>query len=298
MNVDESKDQSKNLGGWMVLGVALLIGGVLAVMLWFNLSEAALGTQAPQTSTQLQDDLANDASNTDPDAPMDGTKITDPVTEPADPIESYPNDNSTEVPGTQPTEPGNERPVPPVSVPPEQLLICEDYGLFNGAFVEDGSDEPVQNIAALLVTNLSGQYLDLAKLTYELDGNEAVFMVTGLPAGDSAWVLESSRMTASADTVFRHKNTVTSFRANAFNTMEGVKLEFNGTMLRATNTTDKTFKALTVYYKTLHDDGSYLGGITYMTVFGDLEPGKSAEKIAGHFQSGKTRIVRIGYQEE
>ena len=187
--------------------------------------------------------------------------------------------------------------IPVTTAPPEQQLICADYGLFSGAFVEDGTDHPVDNVAALLVTNGSDQYLDLAKLTYELDGEEAVFMVTGLPAGTSAWVLESTGKTASADTDFEHVDTITSFRKGAVNTLEGVDLEFNGTMLKATNTTDKTFRSLTIYYKVLHEDGNYMGGITYMVNFGDLEPGQAAEKIAGHFKPEKTQIVRIGYQE-
>ena len=79
------------------------------------------------------------------------------------------------------------------------------------------------------------------------------------------------------------------------NDLEGLELSFNGTMLKATNTTDQPFKNVTVYYKTLHEDGNFLGGITYMTVFGDLEPGRSAEKIAGHFHPDRSQIVRIGY---
>lgn len=299
MSVDENRDQSKGLGRWMILGVALLIGGVLAAMLWLNPPESVPGTQDPQISgtSQNQNDWTDDLLTTDPTATTDGMQSTDPTMEATDPAETSPNGTSNDVQVTQPTEPSSEQTLPSVTVPPEQLLICEDIGLFNGAFVEDGSDEPVQNVAALLVTNGSEQYLDLAKLTYEIDGQEAVFMVTGLPAGGTAWVLENSRMTASAESEFRHKNTITSFRDNAVNTLEGVDLEFNGTMLKATNTTDKTFKALTVYYKVLHDDGNYLGGITYMVSFGDLEPGQSAEKIAGHFQSDKAHIVRIGYQE-
>lgn len=299
MSVDKNQDQSKGVGRWLIVGVALLIGGVLAVVLWIKPPESVRGKQDPQTSgtTQNQNDCTDDPLLTDPTTTTDGAPTTDPTMEATDPVETSPNNTSNDVQVTQPTEPSGEQTVPSVTVPPEQLLICEDIGLFNGAFVEDGSDEPVQNVVALLVTNGSEQYLDLAKLTYEIDGQEAVFMITGLPAGGTAWVLENSRMTASAESEFSHKNTITSFRDNAANTLEGVDLEFNGTMLKATNTTDKTYKALTVYYKVLHDDGNYLGGIAYMVSFGDLEPGQSAEKIAGHFQSDKTHIVRIGYQE-
>ena len=88
---------------------------------------------------------------------------------------------------------------------------------------------------------------------------------------------------------------MTSFRDDVVNDLEGLELSFNGTMLKATNDTDQLFKNVTAYYKTLHEDGNFLGGITYMTVLGDLEPGQSAEKIAGRFQPDQSQIVRIGY---
>lgn len=296
MKVNENKKPSKRIVGWLILGIALLIAGVLAVVLWVLPNNMEPGTQELQTTgtAQNQEDVPSDPFNADPDTPTDGTQTTDPTKG------TVASSNSTSPNEQQPvtTEPDNKQPTRPVQTPPEQQLICEDIGLFSGAFVEDGSDEPVQNVVALLITNGSEQYLDLAKLTYEIDGREAIFMVTGLPAGGTAWVLENSRMTASAESEFRHMNTVTSFRDDAVSSLEGVDLEFNGTMLKATNNTDRTFKALTVYYKVLHDDGYYLGGIAYMVSFGDLEPGQSAEKIAGHFLLDKTHIVRIGYQQE
>lgn len=298
MNANKSTKRPKGLGRWITLGVALLIGGVIAVLLWRGLTAAAPDTQNPEVSGVTQNHPTNEQQNTDPAAPTDETQRTESETEHTDPAEPSQNTNPADVPVTKPDEQGSEQPLPSVTVPPEQQLICEDQGLFSGAFVENGSDEPVQNVAALLITNGSEQYLDLAKLTYELDGQEAVFMVTGLPAGGSAWVLEHSGMTASAQTEFRHKNTVTSFRDDAVTALEGVELAFNGTMLKATNTTDQTIKALTIYYKGLYSDGNYMGGITYMISFGDLAPGQSSEKIAGHFQPDKVQIVRMGYQVE
>ena len=44
-------------------------------------------------------------------------------------------------------------------------------------------------VAAVLVENLSDEYLEYASLTFEIEGKQAVFEVTGLTAGDAAWVL-------------------------------------------------------------------------------------------------------------
>lgn len=251
-------DTEKNSSRWpLMLAVVLLVCGVMLAM-WFLKKP---GADQPQilTTTQPEVQVTTTTGETMPEEP-------------------------------EPTEPVTTK-------PPEQQLILTDYGIYSGAFVEDSTDQPVENVAALLVTNGSDQYLDFAMLTYDLDGEEATFMVSGLPAGTSAWVLESSRKTANADTDFQHKDTITSFRKNAVNSLEGVDLQFNGTMLKAINTTDKTFREVTIYYKVLHSDGNFLGGITYMVPLGDLAPGQSTEKIAGHFQPDNSYIVRIGYQE-
>jgi hypothetical protein len=274
------EEQSKGqVATWVILCLILLIGGVLVLMLWLKPQEEMTRPQISHM-TQTQNNLTDDPQDTNP---ADITTETEPTA-------------PTQI--QDPSAPETAQPITQPTVPPEQQLVCESYSLFSGAFVEDGSDEPVQNVAALLVTNGSEQYLDLAQMIYDIDGRKAVFMVTGLPAGGSAWVLESTRMTASANSQFTHKNTVTSFRTEAESWIEGIDLSFNGTMLKATNNTAQTFKSLTVYYKAIHTDGNFFGGITYMTTFGDLEPGQSAEKLAGHYQPDNTQIVRIGYQED
>lgn len=282
-----NKADQKNGKRWLVLLLALLIVEVLALVLWQALSEKEPACVPPEATTATQGQSIPQASSSEPDTQIQDTL---PATRPVEVTEP-----SSVKPEPDETEPTSATSIPEQTVPPEQQLICELYSLYSGAYVEDGSDEPVANVAALLIRNGSSQYLDLAQLTYDLDGREAIFTVTGLPAGASAWVLEANRLTADGDTKFTHKNTLTSFRTDAVNDLEGLELAFNGTMLKATNTSDQPLKSVTVYYKTLHEDGNFLGGITYMTTFGDLEPGQSAEKIAGHFQPDKSRIVRIGY---
>ena len=268
---------------WLLPCIVLLIIGVLVTAVCLALSEQDATSDPLHTNpTTHNQGISQSPDPTEPNAETQGTF---PVTEPVDGTQ----------PSTEPPVPEATEPVTSSTAEPEKQLVCRLYSFYRGAYVEDGSDEPVENVAALLISNGSDRYLDLAQLIYDLDGREAIFTVTGLPAGSSAWVLEANRMSADAGTTFTHKNTLTSFRDDAVNDLEGLELSFNGTMLKATNTTDQPFKNVTVYYKTLHEDGNFLGGITYMTVFGDLEPGQSAEKIAGHFHPDRSQIVRIGY---
>lgn len=177
-------------------------------------------------------------------------------------------------------------------------LLCRKYARFSGQYVEDGRDELVENVAAILVTNKSDQFLDLATLTYDIDGEIAEFIVTGLPAGRSAWVMEATGMVIPNDAVFTFVKTVTSFRGDVTADPEEISMYADANMLTAVNNTDRTLEDVFVYYKTLHTDGSFFGGITYRVEFGTLEPGASAQALAGHFNSDNTEIVRVGWADQ
>lgn len=179
---------------------------------------------------------------------------------------------------------------------PDDVTIS-NFSSFSGQFVEDGTDELVENVAAILVTNTSGQFLDLATLEYTINGKAATFVATGLPAGKSAWVMEKNRMTISGNASFQYQDCTTSLRDGVVASTDKITITSDGNMLIATNNTKKTLKNVFVYYKSVHTDGNFFGGITYMVNFGTLEPGGSAESIAGHYVKDETKIVRIGWQE-
>lgn len=179
----------------------------------------------------------------------------------------------------------------------DDLLSCESFSSFSGQYVEDGSDIPVENVAAMLVTNHTEDFLDLATIEYEIDGKPAIFMVTGLPAGKSAWVMEKNQMTIVDGAEFKYIDKTTGFKSDVVNTTDKITLSADGNMLTAVNNTDEKLEGVFVYYKTLHTDGNYFGGITYMTTFGDLEPGEKKTELAGHYDKDKTEIVRIGWKE-
>lgn len=177
-------------------------------------------------------------------------------------------------------------------------VTCSDFSSFSGAFAEDGTDVPVENIAAMKITNQSERFLDMAAFQYEIDGKEAVFIATGLAPGKSAWVLENTKLTIDADAEFVYKGCTTAFRDKAVTSTDKIKISSDGYMMTAKNKTKKTMKNLCVYYKVLHTDGNFFGGITYMVNFGDLKAGESLEKLAGHYDKKNAKIVRYSWQDE
>ena len=176
-------------------------------------------------------------------------------------------------------------------------LLCLQYSKFSGTFPEDGTGRQVKNVAAILVHNSSDEYLDYADVTCVIGSESGAFHVTGLPPGATAWVLEKDAKTVAADDYFGAMQCKEyAFRADAVMSTDKLSVKAEGNTLTVTNRSNKTLENACLYYKTVHGDGHYFGGITYMLNFGTLEPGASAQKQSSHFGS-QSRIVRYSFQE-
>ena len=271
--------------------------------------------QTEPEQTEEANDVTESADQTEPEGTITSTEPTETepegtkATEPTEP-EGTKATEPTEPEGTKPTDPAPTEPAPtepaPTKPPVDQKptdqisggeIVCKDYALFSGRFVEDGRDELVQNVAAILVKNESDQFLDLATISYDIDGKSAAFLVTGLPAGKSAWVMEITRMQASHSSVFTYKDCIASFKSDVVLETDMFTVTADGNMLTATNTSGKTLNNVCVYYRAIHDDGNYFGGITYLADFGTLAPGESLEVLAGHYAQGAAEIIRYGWTD-
>ena len=191
-------------------------------------------------------------------------------------------------PTVSPTEPTND---PGIT----GNLICVEISRFSGGFVEDGTEAKVQDVAAILVENKTGKFLELATVTYKVGDRTATFRVTGLPSGKQAWVLESNRMTLSDGDELVLKDCQESYNPNAMLTTEDITVSRQGNSLTLTNVSGRKLSNVAVYYKNTLKDGTYMGGITYMVAFGDLESGASVTQIKDHF-GDSSEIVRYSYQ--
>lgn len=174
-------------------------------------------------------------------------------------------------------------------------LICVEISRFNGYFVEDGKDEKVQNVAAILVANNTGKFLEMATVTYKVGERTATFLVTGLPSGKKVWVLESDRLTLADGDELVLEDCEETYNPNAVLTTQDLAVQRQGNSLTLTNTTDRKLSNVAVYYKNTLEDGTFMGGITYLIAFGDMEPGAAVTKLADHFGEN-SEIVRYSYQ--
>ena len=180
----------------------------------------------------------------------------------------------------------------------EHDLVCLEYSTFSGAYPEDGTGRPVENVAAMLIRNDSDKFLDYAMIECHIGDDTGTFKVTGLPAGASVWVLEQDSKTVAPEETFRVSDcTDYSFRSDAILNTDMLDVVSSGDTVTVTNISDKTLENVCIYYKTVFSDGNFFGGITYMLSFDSLAPNQSTQKQTSHFGED-SKIVRYSFQSQ
>ena len=154
------------------------------------------------------------------------------------------------------------------------------------------------NLAStLLYYNIisSDSMLELATVTYKVGDRTATFKVTGLPQGKRAWVLESNRMTLTEGDELVLEDCRETYHSNPVLSTDALAVSRRGQALTLTNTSGRKLTNVTVYYKNTLEDGTYMGGISYLISFGEMEPGVSVTRTADHFDD-TSEIVRYSFQ--
>ncbi len=174
-----------------------------------------------------------------------------------------------------------------------KLLEIVQQGRLSGAFLEDGSDETVENVACALIRNTAEQYLDYGEVTATVGETVYRFVVTGLPGGASVWVMEKDRKTLADGTSFAFQSEQVSQLRDALPTDDRVEIRLLDGKLSVSNVSDVPLSSVRIYYKQVHGDGNFLGGITYTCVAENLGAGESVELTAGHSRAQNCAVVRV-----
>lgn len=173
-------------------------------------------------------------------------------------------------------------------------------GYYSGDYVEDGSDEPVQNVLALLVENDGEELLEYAQLCLPLGDGYAYFDLSGLPAQGKCIVLARERvaysdaMTPGEPTVVQAaplgEHAVTDFGAE-------FRLSAADSVLNLTNVSGRAVESdVSVCYKN-YRDGLYWGGIAYRAGFaGGFREGETRQSIQRHFSEAASVILYMIYE--
>lgn len=192
----------------------------------------------------------------------------------------------------------NKDTIPPIISEPIQLdyeLEISEIGSYEGIYMEDGSDEAVQDVMVIVLKNNSEKDLQYAEIYLPYEAYTAAFEVSNLKAGASVVLLEQNRQAAirevPASVQLEH---VVFFEGN-MEVLEDV-FEISGMdgVLNIKNISSEAVNGdIYVYYKNCQDD-LYFGGITYRVL---VRGGLAAEEIkqitTSHYAPEKCEVVMV-----
>lgn len=180
----------------------------------------------------------------------------------------------------------------------EEIQVI-DFGTFTGTYVEDGSDDEVERVAALTVENTSEKWLEYAEIIVSAGGEVYEFSVSALPSKESAQVLEKQRknLIESEDLKIELKNVVF-YKETPSMYRDVFEVSTENQQIKVKNISETEIRGdVLVYYKTKLDD-TYLGGIAYRArIEGGLNVGEEKQCYAGHFFEESSELLFVTYVE-
>lgn len=174
-----------------------------------------------------------------------------------------------------------------------------DSGTFSGTFVEDGTDEDVDGVAALTVANHSEKWLEYAQIIVSAGDDTYEFSVSALPANSTARILEQQRKVfGEADDFDVELKNVVFYEETPSLHSDIFKISAENQQITVKNISDKAISGdIFIYYKTKMD-GVYIGGIAYRAkVEGGLAPGEEKTCYARHYLKESSELLFVTYVE-
>lgn len=186
--------------------------------------------------------------------------------------------------------------IPTISFPyaiPNTDLVVEQISSYSGYFIEDGSDQEVSGIAAIVLTNNGGD-LDFVGIGISEDDRSLAFSASQVPAGSSI-IIQEQNMAAYMNGNY-YSCTATTTESAGFGLAEdSVVLNDNGdNSFDVSNIGEATIPEVKVYFKNyLPDEDVYVGGITYSVTLTDIEPQTAVTVTPGHYDSNYSEFIDV-----
>ena len=164
---------------------------------------------------------------------------------------------------------------------------------YSGAYVEDGSNEKVKDIAAVKIINTSADAYQLLDFELETAAGAYSFRVTTLFPGARLTALdlnrkkfEGSRITGGKAVLNVKFDSLPSVRTDI------LEISYTDGFINARNISDKDLNDVYVYYKTM-DDFGYFGGITYRAFMDGIDVGKIVQTATKNITADSSRVVFV-----
>ena len=190
---------------------------------------------------------------------------------------------------------------------PWTSLEDKDYGVtiktlaagYDGAFLEDGSDEQVKNVLALQFVNTSDKDIQYAEYAFAVNGVPISFKVSDLPAGQSCVVLEASRHQRDTKEVLELVSRVVAPVDMLPGSDKVLPVINDDNTITLMNTTSEELPVVRVFYKYFYEEeNTFVGGITYTATAEKIPAGGSVTISPSHFESNASLIMGTGVYDQ
>ncbi|MDO5409348.1 MAG: hypothetical protein Q4F21_02720 [Lachnospiraceae bacterium] len=174
-------------------------------------------------------------------------------------------------------------------------LLIQSLFRYSGYYIEDGSEEKVEDIAAIKVKNTSSQVIEYGKINLTVKGKKLSFEMSLIPPKSTVIIMESGKKGYSNAKKCLYEGSTIAYLDKLDKLQDKVKISTNKTGgVTVTNISEKTLPQLRVFYKNQLDSGEYIGGIAYTVKIENLKAGESQTVTPSHFDSecGTVMMVR------
>ena len=181
-----------------------------------------------------------------------------------------------------------------------QKLYVTDIGKYAGIYMEDGTDELVDNVLMIKLTNRGTKPLEYAEITLSTSSGDAKFSVSTLNPGTTAILLEKNRMPFTEGQEFGDiQADFAAFFEEPMGLREDIlKIQQLDGAMNITNISEEDIAdPVRIYYKN-SADGIYYGGITYrITLENGIKAGELQQIMAEHFYRNGSAVLGVVIEE-
>ena len=170
-------------------------------------------------------------------------------------------------------------------------LTVEKLAVYEGPALEEGSDEPLVDVLALMLNNTGQQEVLFAQILLKTGDTTHRFTGTHIPAESKVLLIEKDHAPWAAYPYTACSGSAVTAENNGLFADEVEVTEIGMGELMLTNLTRRKLKDVRIYHKNFLR--VYIGGITYCTEAGSLEAGESIKIFPDHYAAGYSKIVRI-----
>lgn len=180
----------------------------------------------------------------------------------------------------------------------DTCLIARYPVLYEGPYIEDGSNDYVVDVASIVLFNTARTGIEYATVVLQWDSGEYVFEAHMIPPRQAVMVLDKTRQKFQEH---RWTSCVGTQKMGNGEWLEQQELvvELTGDIeITVENTTDKQLHDIRIYYKSyLPSDRLYIGGITYCAGIETLEPGTCTKVQPYRYVKDYSKIFRTTYRQ-